>query len=59
MANMFKPTKATNVEDYLKSLPEERKEPVLFLHDFIQKISPKLKSYNNILSGQITKWRTG
>lgn len=42
---MFKPNKATNVKDYLDSLPEERKKPILFLHNFIQKISPKLKSH--------------
>lgn len=48
---MFKPTKATNVKDYVNSLPEERKKPILFLHNFIQKVSPKLKSYfaNNML----------
>jgi len=45
MANMFKPTKSTSVKDYLDSLPEERKEPILFLHGFIQKISPSLKSH--------------
>ncbi len=45
MANMFKPTKATNVTEYLKSVPEERKEMVLFLHDFIQNVSPNLKSH--------------
>lgn len=48
---MFKPTKAKNAEDYLNSLPEERKQPLLFLHKYIQKVSPKFKSYfaNNML----------
>ncbi len=45
MANMFKPTKAKTVKEYLDSLPKERKEPILFLHEFIQKASPELKSY--------------
>ena len=45
MANMFKPTKATNVKDYLESLPEERKKAILVLHNFIRKVSPKLKSH--------------
>ncbi|MFA6426891.1 MAG: DUF1801 domain-containing protein [Candidatus Magasanikbacteria bacterium] len=45
MSNMFKPIKAKNVKEYLASIPEERKETILFLHDFIQKVSPKLKSH--------------
>jgi uncharacterized protein YdhG (YjbR/CyaY superfamily) len=46
---MFKPVKATNVDEYLEMLPEERKEVVLQIHEFIQRISPSLKphfSYN-------------
>ncbi|MEQ1849702.1 MAG: DUF1801 domain-containing protein [Candidatus Peribacteraceae bacterium] len=42
---MFKSTKATTVKEYLDALPPERKEPILFLHTLIQKISPKLKSH--------------
>ena len=42
---MFKPTKAANVKEYLESIPEERKKTMFFLHDFIQKASPKLKSH--------------
>jgi len=45
MANMFKSSRATNVKDYLEFLPEDRKKPMLFLHNFIQSVSPKLKSY--------------
>lgn len=45
MTNMFKPTAATTVKEYLAALPEERKKPILFLHDFIQKISPNLQSH--------------
>jgi hypothetical protein len=47
--NMFKPSKATNVKEYLASIPPERKEMIEFLHEFIQKTVPKLKphfSYN-------------
>ncbi len=49
--NMFKPTKATTVTGYLKAVPKERQEMVLFLHDFIRKTAPKLKphfAYNMI-----------
>ena len=45
MANMFKPTKAKNVKEYLASVPEGRKEAMVFLHAFIQKAAPKLKPY--------------
>ena len=40
---MFKPTKAKTVKEYLEAVPSERKEMVLFLHNFIQKAVPKLK----------------
>lgn len=43
--NMFKPVKATTVKEYLAALPKERQEPILFLHKFIQKTSPKLKPH--------------
>lgn len=45
MANMFKPSKATSVESYLAALLPERKEPILFLHKFIQKTVPALKPH--------------
>ena len=43
--NMFKPTKAKSVKDYLAAVPEERKKMVAFLHQFIQKAAPKLKAH--------------
>lgn len=43
--NMFKKIKAENVEEYLASVPQDRKEMILFLHDFIQKSAPQLKPY--------------
>ena len=43
--NMFKPTKAKTVMNYLAAVPNERKEIVLFLHDFIRKAAPKLKPH--------------
>lgn len=43
--NMFKPTKASSVPTYLAQLPEERKELVLFVHEFIKKAVPKLKPH--------------
>lgn len=45
MGNMFKPTKAKTVEEYLAALPEERKEIIMFLHQFIQKAAPTLKPH--------------
>lgn len=54
---MFKPIRATNAKEYLDSLPEERKKPILFLNDFIQKVSPKLKchfAYNMLGYGSFT-----
>jgi uncharacterized protein YdhG (YjbR/CyaY superfamily) len=43
--NMFKPIKATTVKEYLENVPPERKEMIVFLHDFIQKAAPSLKSH--------------
>ncbi|MBP9773092.1 MAG: DUF1801 domain-containing protein [Candidatus Peribacteraceae bacterium] len=43
--NMFKSTKATTVQEYLDALPAERREPMEFLHELIQKTSPKLKAH--------------
>lgn len=40
--NMFKPVTATSVKEYLDLLPPERREPVTFLHTFIQKVAPTL-----------------
>lgn len=42
---MFKPTKAKTVKEYLEALPPERREPIEFLHAFIQKTVPKLKPH--------------
>ena len=42
---MFKPTKENTVANYLASVPKERQELMLFLHDFIQKSVPKLKPH--------------
>lgn len=38
--NMFKKVKAKSVKEYLDMLEDPRKKDVLFLHDFIQNISP-------------------
>ena len=43
--NMFKPTKAKSIKEYLDALPPERREPIEFLHAMIQKVSPKLKPH--------------
>ena len=43
--NMFKPIKAKSVQEYIAAVPAERKEIIVFLHDFIQKAAPKLKAH--------------
>lgn len=40
--NMFKLTKAKTIKEYFSMLPTERREPMEFLHKFIQKTAPKL-----------------
>lgn len=42
---MFKSVKAKTVEEYFENLPEERREPMDFLHNFIQKVAPSLKPH--------------
>ena len=41
--NMFKPVKAKSIKEYFDMLPEVRREPLEFLHKFIQKVAPSLK----------------
>ncbi len=41
---MFKPAKAESVKEYFDILPKERVAPMKFLHTFIKKAAPKLKS---------------
>ncbi|MEO6508315.1 MAG: DUF1801 domain-containing protein [Patescibacteria group bacterium] len=57
--NMFKAVKATTVEEYFAMLPEERRETVTFLHNFIQKVAPSLKTHfaYNMLGYGSFKWR--
>jgi len=43
--NMFKPVRAKTIKGYLEALPAERRKDVLFLHEFIQKSTPKLKAH--------------
>lgn len=42
---MFKAIKAKTVHEYLDAVPDDRKDMILFLHDFIQKTVPKLKAH--------------
>lgn len=42
---MFKKVKATTVNEYISSLPIEKKDSVVFLHKFIQKSVPALKPH--------------
>ena len=49
--NMFKPSDAKTVKQYIDAVPKERKDMILFLHGFIQKAVPSLKphfAYNMI-----------
>lgn len=43
--NMFKPTKAKSVKEYLAALPPNRRESIEFLHTFIQETVPNLRPY--------------
>ncbi len=43
--NMFAKNKAKSVQEYLLSVPENRKKDIDFLHNFIQKTVPGLKPY--------------
>jgi hypothetical protein len=45
MGNMFKPSNATTVKEYLDAVPEERQDLINHLHAFIQKAAPALKPY--------------
>lgn len=42
---MFKATPAKTVTQYLRAVPAERKQLIEFLHDYIQKAAPSLKSH--------------
>lgn len=42
---MFKEVKAQTVKEYIDSVPEDRREAVMFLHEFIQKTVPSLKPH--------------
>lgn len=43
--NMFKPVKAKTIEEYIAQLNPERKEVILFIHDFIRKNAPSLSPH--------------
>ena len=43
--NMFAKNDANSVEEYLLMVPADRKKDIDFLHGFIQKAVPKLKTY--------------
>jgi len=43
--NMFKPTKAKSVKEYLEAVPPERRGAMEFLHALIQKTAPTLKAH--------------
>lgn len=43
--NMFKPTKAKTVKQYMDSMSEDRREIVETIHQLIQKTAPSLKPH--------------
>jgi len=43
--NMFKKTKAKTVSGYIAAVPADRKDTIRFLHGFIRKSVPSLKSH--------------
>jgi uncharacterized protein YdhG (YjbR/CyaY superfamily) len=42
---MFKPIKATTIQEYLNSMPPERQEVIRLLHQFIKDAAPSLKPH--------------
>lgn len=56
---MFRPVKATTIEEYFDLLPPDRREMVDFLHKFIQKTAPSLKSFfaYNMLGYGVFKYK--
>lgn len=43
--NMFKPSKAKTIEEYIGMIDEPRKSDIIELDKFIRKVAPKLKPY--------------
>lgn len=43
--NMFKPSAAKSIEEYIDLIEEPRKSEIIKLHQFIKKTVPSLKSY--------------
>lgn len=43
--NMFKSVSAKSVEEYISQLPQDRRERIEFLHKFIPRVAPTLKSH--------------
>lgn len=42
---MFKKVKANSIEEYISSIPTDRKEDILFLHNLIKNLTPNLKPH--------------
>jgi hypothetical protein len=57
--NMFNATKAKTVGEYLRAVPQERKEAMVFLHKFIRSPARTLKPYfaSNMLGYGKFKYR--
>lgn len=57
--NMFKPTKAKSINEYIGALEPERKSQILFLDDLIKKTTPALKPHfaSNMLGYGVFKYK--
>lgn len=43
--NMFKPSKAKSIASYIAAVPKDRRDTIVFLHDFIRQTVPTLKPH--------------
>lgn len=43
--NMFKPTRAKTIKEYLAAVPKKHKDTIVFMHNFVQNTVPKLKPF--------------
>ncbi len=43
--NMFKPSEGKDIKSYIDAVPSDRKDVIVFLHNFIQEAAPKLEPH--------------
>ncbi len=42
---MFKESKENDIDSYIAAVPADRKDAIVFLHNFIQEVAPKLEPH--------------